>query len=266
MRHGSYLSKAGWALALSVLVFVGCRSTPPPTAFYTLTAVTKAETTGPTQAPKGHLAIGIGPVQLPGYLDRPQIVTRTTPDKVTLSEMNYPAASRGVSGTGRMPSEQPELLRMELGILFLPPLRRNVPLDLTLAPVAADRADVVPIRPELPAPQVLLHGRHPAEHLASRQTLDDSDQLGRTVRRDRLHEKVHVIPVRPNLEERNLIPRGNLQADVPEHLVDLRREHRPPVLGRTDDMVQEDGHIVAAADVLTHTPSLSQPDAASRGE
>jgi hypothetical protein len=34
------------------------------------------------------LAIGIGPVQIPEYLDRPQIVTRTTPDKVTLSEFN----------------------------------------------------------------------------------------------------------------------------------------------------------------------------------
>lgn len=151
--------------------------------------------------------------------------------------MNYPAASRGVSGSGRMPSEQPELLRMELGIPFLPPLRRNVPLDLPLGPVAADRVDVVPIPPELPAPQVLLHGRHTAEHLVSRRTLDDLDQFGRVVRRDRLHEKVHVIPVRPDLEKLDLIPRGDLQADVPEHLVDLRREHRPPVLGRTDDMV-----------------------------
>jgi hypothetical protein len=71
-----------------VLVFVGCRSTPPPTGFYTLAAVTKAETTGQTPAPKGDLAVGIGPVQLPGYLDRPQIITRTAPDRLTLSEFN----------------------------------------------------------------------------------------------------------------------------------------------------------------------------------
>jgi len=88
MRHSSYLSATGWALALVVLVFVGCRSTPPPTGFYTLAAVTKAETTGQTPAPKGDLAVGIGPVQLPGYLDRPQIITRTAPDRLTLSEFN----------------------------------------------------------------------------------------------------------------------------------------------------------------------------------
>jgi uncharacterized lipoprotein YmbA len=70
------------------LLFVGCRSTPPPTAFYTLTAVTKAETAGQSSAPLGNLGIGIGPVQIPEYLDRPQIVTRTAPDKVTLSEFN----------------------------------------------------------------------------------------------------------------------------------------------------------------------------------
>ena len=82
------VSETVWALALAALLFVGCRSTPPPTAFYTLTAVTKAETTGQTPAPKGDLAVGIGPVQLPGYLDRPQIITRTAPDRLTLSEFN----------------------------------------------------------------------------------------------------------------------------------------------------------------------------------
>jgi uncharacterized protein len=88
MRHGSYLSTTGWALALVVLLFAGCRSTPPPTAFYTLTAVTKAETAGQGSAPMRDLAVGIGPVQIPEYLDRPQIVTRTAPDKLTLSEFN----------------------------------------------------------------------------------------------------------------------------------------------------------------------------------
>jgi hypothetical protein len=70
------------------LLFIGCRSTPPPTAFYTLTAVTKAETAGQSSAPLRDLGIGIGPVQIPEYLDRPQVVTRTAPDKVTLSEFN----------------------------------------------------------------------------------------------------------------------------------------------------------------------------------
>ena len=44
--------------------------------------------------------------------------------------MNYLAASREVSdGTGRMPAEQSELLRLELGVLHLLPLRRSLSLD-----------------------------------------------------------------------------------------------------------------------------------------
>jgi len=88
MKHGLYLSTTIWALALVVLLFAGCRSTPPPTAFYTLTSVTKAEMAGQVTAPMGGLAVGIGPVQIAEYLDRPQIVTRTAPDKLTLSEFN----------------------------------------------------------------------------------------------------------------------------------------------------------------------------------
>jgi len=88
MKHGSYLSTTGWALALVVLLFAGCRSAAPPTAFYTLTSVTKAEGAGQGSAPTRDLAVGIGPVQFPGYLDRPQIITRTAPDRLTLSEFN----------------------------------------------------------------------------------------------------------------------------------------------------------------------------------
>ena len=81
-------SKTVWALALAILLFAGCRSTRPATAFYTLTSVTKAERAVQDTAPMRDLAVGIGPVQIPEYLDRPQIVTGTTPDKVVLSEFN----------------------------------------------------------------------------------------------------------------------------------------------------------------------------------
>ncbi|MGE5311028.1 MAG: membrane integrity-associated transporter subunit PqiC [Nitrospirota bacterium] len=75
-------------MALAILLFAGCRSAPPPTAFYTLTSVTKAERPVQDTTPMRDLAVGIGPVQIPEYLDRPQIVTRSTPDKVALSEFN----------------------------------------------------------------------------------------------------------------------------------------------------------------------------------
>jgi uncharacterized lipoprotein YmbA len=77
-----------WALALVAILFAGCRSAPSPTAFYTLISVTKMEPARQSPAPRLDLAVGIGPVQIPEYLDRPQIVTRTAPDRLTLSEFN----------------------------------------------------------------------------------------------------------------------------------------------------------------------------------
>jgi uncharacterized protein len=88
MMNKSDLLRAVWALALVALLFVGCRSTPPLTAFYTLTAVTQAETASQSPAPKGDFAVGLGPVQIPGYLDRPQLVARAAPDRLVVSEFN----------------------------------------------------------------------------------------------------------------------------------------------------------------------------------
>ncbi len=192
------------------------------------------------------------------------IAATTSPSTPVPSSMNYPAASRGVSGTRRIPSEQTELLRMLLSVLLLPPLGGDLALDLAFASVTADRADVVPVRPELAAPEGLLHRGDAAEHLAGGQALDRAHDLRRAVRGDRLHEEVHVIPVRPDLQKRDLVPGCHLETDVTEHLVHVRRDHRTPVLRRTDDVVEQDGVVVAAVDVLTLTPSLSQPDAVSR--
>jgi uncharacterized lipoprotein YmbA len=86
-RSKSGLLRTVWALALMALLFVGCRSTPSP-VFYTLTTLAKGNPTAESPAPKGDLAVGIGPAQLPEYLNRPQIATRTAPDRLTLSEFN----------------------------------------------------------------------------------------------------------------------------------------------------------------------------------
>lgn len=154
---------------------------------------------------------------------------------------------------------------MQLGVLLLSPLGGDVALDLPFTPVTADCADVIPVRPELATPEVPLYRGDAVEHLAGGEAFDHPHDLRRAVRGDGLHEEVHVVSVRPDLQERNLIPDRDLEADVSEHLVYVRRDHRTPVLRRTDDVVEQDGDVVAAVDALTHTPSLSQPDAASRG-
>jgi uncharacterized lipoprotein YmbA len=69
------------SLAL-LLLAAGCMGSPPP-RLYLLTS--EAGGAGPAP-PKRHLSIGIAPVTIRDYLDRPEIVTRATANEVTPAE------------------------------------------------------------------------------------------------------------------------------------------------------------------------------------
>jgi uncharacterized lipoprotein YmbA len=62
-----------------VLGIFGCRNSPPPIVYYTLDPLplnmNNTPAPPPVEAPR--LGIGLGPVDLPTYLERTQIVTRT---------------------------------------------------------------------------------------------------------------------------------------------------------------------------------------------
>ena len=65
-------------LGIAVLA-AGCLGGSAPTRFYVLAPVD-----GPAVAGERPLAVGVGPVSLASYLDRPQIVTRPASDKIDL--------------------------------------------------------------------------------------------------------------------------------------------------------------------------------------
>ena len=69
------------------LVLSGCASSPTP-RFYLLSSL---EATSPEIKPSAEercFSIGIGPINIPYYLDRPQIVTRGAPIEFTLAEFD----------------------------------------------------------------------------------------------------------------------------------------------------------------------------------
>lgn len=75
------------ALLLSAfaLWLSGCGSSPP-TKFYVLSNVSTAK---PMPQSLGRdIAVGVGPVVLPDYLDRPQIVTRSGQNELNLAEFD----------------------------------------------------------------------------------------------------------------------------------------------------------------------------------
>jgi hypothetical protein len=79
-----------WILGLSavvVLLIGGCAS-DPPTSFYVLQSLPEALTEAQqTEAAKG-VALGVGPVSLPQYLDRDQIVTRRSRNALVLEDFS----------------------------------------------------------------------------------------------------------------------------------------------------------------------------------
>ncbi len=78
------ISKMGlWVSAAALLTAVGCAKTPPPT-FYQLQETAIELLSGVERG----MAIGIEPLTVAAYLDRPQIVTRATAHKLKLSEAN----------------------------------------------------------------------------------------------------------------------------------------------------------------------------------
>jgi uncharacterized lipoprotein YmbA len=82
----------GWAFLLLVLFLAACSSTPP-VAYYTLNTLPEMQQEIPTAVTDDTIAIGVGPVEFPKFLDRPQIVTRKSQHQIQVSEFNRWAGS-----------------------------------------------------------------------------------------------------------------------------------------------------------------------------
>jgi uncharacterized lipoprotein YmbA len=75
------------AHALFALLFLASACSRTQTAkFYTLNALSDAPPGGQVTAPDQGAAVGLGPIRLPEYLDRPQIVARVGPNEVRFAD------------------------------------------------------------------------------------------------------------------------------------------------------------------------------------
>lgn len=81
MKIGSVAVRA--LLMLAGLALGGCATAP--SSFYTLTSTLAGSGRGAALPDKG-LAIGVGPVRFPEFLDRPQIVSRAGTNRLALDE------------------------------------------------------------------------------------------------------------------------------------------------------------------------------------
>lgn len=75
------------ALATGILAVAGCGETLP-TRFYVLSYDFGSMAGEPSTIAREGIGVGVGPVELPQYLDRPHIVTRSSGNKLELAEFD----------------------------------------------------------------------------------------------------------------------------------------------------------------------------------
>src|SRR3954454_12711446 len=120
----------------------------------------------------------------------------------------------------------------------------------------ADGAGEIALAPELPTPKLFLHAGTPPEDLPCGEALDNRHQLGHAVGWYRLHQKMHMIPVRTDLEKLELIAGLEFQAHFPQHLINRAIDHHPPILGREHQMIEQHRDVVTLVDIAAHPQPL----------
>ncbi|MGD9089813.1 MAG: PqiC family protein, partial [Desulfobacterales bacterium] len=87
MRTGTAYKIIG-LISLGALMFTGCSGSSQKAEFYTLNSISSTQPSGRIATAAQPVSIGIGPVTIPVVLDRPQIVTRTGPNKMQIDEFH----------------------------------------------------------------------------------------------------------------------------------------------------------------------------------
>ena len=88
MMRDRFFQQTSLLVLFIVVLVVGCGGKSTPVEFYTLNSPGNMSQNPKTVDAAQTIAIGIGPVEIPEILDRPQIVTRTGPNKLKVDEFH----------------------------------------------------------------------------------------------------------------------------------------------------------------------------------
>lgn len=117
-------------LAAYLMLLGGCASTQP-TNFYVLSSLSGSEANKQAGASDRSIAIGVGPVDLPRYLDRPQIVTRTSRNELDLAEFDQWAEPLKDNFSNVLAENLSILIPTDRIAVF--PWNRSTPIDYRVA-------------------------------------------------------------------------------------------------------------------------------------
>jgi uncharacterized protein len=123
MRH---ILLALVAVSLGAMLMLGaCAS--QPARFYMLSALASGDTATPMTSGQPGPTIGVGPAALPRYLDRPQIVTRTSPYELRMAEFDRWAEALDVNFSRVLADNLARLIPSGRVVVF--PWPRPTPID-----------------------------------------------------------------------------------------------------------------------------------------
>ncbi|MCH8055072.1 MAG: membrane integrity-associated transporter subunit PqiC [Deltaproteobacteria bacterium] len=117
-------------LGACLILVGGCASTQP-TRFYVLTSLPDSVKEEEAGRAKWGVAIGVGPVDLPRYLDRPQIVTRTSRNELDLAEFDQWAEPLKDNFSNVLAENLSILIPTDRIAVF--PWNRSTPIDYRVA-------------------------------------------------------------------------------------------------------------------------------------
>jgi uncharacterized lipoprotein YmbA len=131
MMRYVFIRLAGLALIVAALVPAGCvnlgEGTIDPTRLYVLSSLSGTAADTRTAGSDSGLAVAVGPIELPGHLDRPQIVTRASRNELRLAEFAQWAEPLGSNVSRVLMENLSILLATDQVVVF--PKRVPIPID-----------------------------------------------------------------------------------------------------------------------------------------
>ena len=128
----SYL--VGTVLIVSIVFFAGClgKGTQKPTEFYLLQPLDFSIEEQGVAAGEG-VVLGIGPVRVRDYLNRPQIVTRTSTNEIRIHDFNYWGEPLSTNFTAILAQNLSVLLSTDRILIFPYRSKQELPLEYQVA-------------------------------------------------------------------------------------------------------------------------------------
>ena len=110
----------------SAIILGGCASTAP-SRFYVLNPIPSSGTGEQVKANEPCVSLGVGPIELPEYLDRPQVVTRLSQNEIHLAEFDQWAEPLHHNFSRVLAENLSILLCVDNVAIF--PWKRDIPID-----------------------------------------------------------------------------------------------------------------------------------------